>query len=103
MSNAAPDSHTQPTPESEVPLLGADNYDIGPAIASGGMGSILSAGDNKLKRTVAIKVLLQDAHADATLRRRFLREAEVLAMLAHPNIVPIHDIVWEDGMPCSTR
>jgi serine/threonine protein kinase len=99
MSNAAPNSNTQPTPESEVPLLGADNYDVGPAIASGGMGSILSAGDNKLKRTVAIKVLLQDAHADATLRRRFLREAEVLAMLAHPNIVPIHDIVWEDGLP----
>ncbi len=99
MNHAAPTTSTRPAPEAEVPLLGADNYDVGPAIASGGMGSILSAGDTKLKRTVAIKVLLLDAHADATLRRRFLREAEVLAMLAHPNIVPIHDIVWEDGMP----
>ena len=63
------------------------------------MGSILSAKDQRLKRTVALKVLLLDAHADEMQRRRFLREAEVLAMLAHPNIVPVYDIVWEDGMP----
>lgn len=82
-----------------APTVGADNYAVGPAIARGGMGSILTAEDQRLKRTVALKVLLLDAHADETQRRRFLREAEVLAMLAHPNIVPIYDLVWEDGMP----
>ena len=81
------------------PMQGADNYSIGPEIATGGMGSILQAEDGKLKRSVAIKVMLLDAGADEWVRRRFLREAEVLAMLAHPNIVPIHDIVWEDGLP----
>ncbi len=81
------------------PPLGADNYRIGPEIARGGMGSVLQAEDGKLKRTVAIKVMHLDVDVDPAMRRRFLREAEVLAMLAHPNIVPIHDIVWEDGKP----
>ena len=93
-------NHTAPAPDTPLaPATGADNYAVGPAIARGGMGSILTAEDQRLKRTVALKVLLLDAHADETLRRRFLREAEVLALLAHPNIVPIYDIVWEDGMP----
>ncbi len=102
--SAAPNIPTLPI---EVPerthiseaTLGADNYHIGREIARGGMGSVMVAEDNKLKRTVAVKVMLQDADASPAMRRRFLREAEVLAMLAHPNIVPIYDIVWEDGLP----
>ena len=82
-----------------APLPGADNYLIGDELARGGMGSILQAEDSKLKRTVAIKVMLLDASASETARQRFLREAEVLALLSHPNIVPIYDIVWEDGLP----
>ncbi|MCB1276687.1 WD40 repeat domain-containing serine/threonine-protein kinase [Prosthecobacter sp.] len=87
--------HTEPTP----PALGVENYDIGREISSGGMGSVLEAKDAKLDRTVAIKVMLLEANADERMRARFLREAQVLAMLAHPNIVPIYDIVWEDGLP----
>lgn len=81
------------------PPLGAENYGIGREISTGGMGSVLEAKDGKLDRTVAIKVMLLEANADERMRQRFLREAQVLAMLAHPNIVPIYDIVWEDGMP----
>jgi serine/threonine protein kinase len=76
-----------------------DNYQLGAEISTGGMGSVLEAHDAKLDRTVAIKVMLLEANADARMRARFLREAQVLAKLAHPNIVPIYDIVWEDGMP----
>ena len=86
-------------PKAGEPALGLGNYEIGHEIARGGMGSILKAGDTKLKREVAIKIMALDAIADDSMRQRFLREAEVLAMLAHPNIVPIHDIVWEDGAP----
>ena len=43
---------------------------------------------------MAVKIMHQDASADVSMRQRFLREAEVLAMLAHPNIVPIA------GLPC---
>ena len=81
------------------PPAGADNYEVGEEIARGGMASVLEAGDTKLKRTVAIKVMHLEAEESHSARQRFLREAEVLAMLAHPNIVPIYDIVWENGVP----
>ncbi|MDP1592514.1 MAG: serine/threonine-protein kinase, partial [Prosthecobacter sp.] len=87
------------TPDSSPPPLGVENYQLGAEISTGGMGSVLEAIDAKLDRTVAIKVMLLEANADARMRQRFLREAQVLAKLAHPNIVPIYDIVWEDGMP----
>lgn len=81
------------------PPLGAENYLVGDEVARGGMGSVLQAEDRKLKRTVAVKVMMQDADASPAMHLRFVREAEVLAKLAHPNIVPIYDLVWEDGMP----
>lgn len=81
------------------PSLGPDNYRIRRVIARGGMGSILEAEDAKLQRTVAAKVMLTEADADETLCQRFVHEGQVLAQLAHPNIVPIHDIVWENGLP----
>jgi serine/threonine protein kinase len=87
------------SPAPSPPPLGVENYQLGAEISTGGMGSVLEAHDAKLDRTVAIKVMLLEANADARMRQRFLREAQVLAKLAHPNIVPIYDIVWEDGMP----
>ena len=87
------------SPAPSPPPLGVENYQLGAEISTGGMGSVLEAHDAKLDRTVAIKVMLLEANADARMRQRFLREAQVLAKLAHPNIVPIYDIVWEDGLP----
>ncbi|HBJ87354.1 MAG TPA: hypothetical protein DDZ88_26555 [Verrucomicrobiales bacterium] len=87
------------SPAPSPPPLGVENYQLGAEISSGGMGSVLEATDGKLKRTVAIKVMLLEANANAAMRQRFIREAEVLALLAHPNIVPIYDIVWEGGQP----
>lgn len=87
------------SPAPSPPPLGVENYQLGAEISTGGMGSVLEAHDTKLDRTVAIKVMLLEANADAGMRQRFIREAQVLAMLAHPNIVPIYDIVWEDGLP----
>ena len=73
-----------------------DHYVVGPEIARGGMGSIRVAEDIKLKRSVAIKVIHRDTPSGLA---RFHFEAEVLAQLAHPNIVPIHDFVRENGKP----
>lgn len=81
------------------PSHGAENYQIGREIARGGMGSVLEAEDQKLKRTVAVKIMHFDANASLAMQQRFVREAEVLALLAHPNIVPIYDIVWDRGQP----
>ncbi len=92
-------NQAQPEAPAGTPPVGAENYVLGAEIARGGMGYILEAEDTKLKRTVAAKLMIFDSDADEGMKQRFLREAEVLARLEHPNIVPIHDIVWEAGVP----
>jgi serine/threonine protein kinase len=60
-------------------------------IGTGGMGRVFAARDETLGREVAIKVSHAPT-ADADLDRRLRHEAEVLARLEHPGIVPVHDI-----------
>jgi len=62
-------------------------------VGRGGMAKIFSADDPLLARLVAIKVSTADTSVPDTL---FLREAEVLANLAHPNIPPIHSRGTDD-------
>ena len=69
------------------------NFEIAEMIGRGGMGVVYLARDTKLKRSVAVKGLPAKLVADATARKRFKREAELLASLNHPNIAVIHDIV----------
>jgi serine/threonine protein kinase/WD40 repeat protein len=56
-------------------------------IARGGMGMIFEGQDSQLKRKVAVKVSSKSFRGEDP---RFFREMEVLALLAHPNIVPIY-------------
>ena len=67
------------------------SYSPGREIARGGMGAVVDARDNKLGRSVAMKVMLQ-REASAAERQRFLQEARVLGQLAHSNIVPVYDL-----------
>lgn len=61
------------------------------------MGAVLEARDMRLDRTVAMKVMLP-GQAGPAEQDRFHLEARVLGKLAHPNIVPIHDVgVDESG------
>lgn len=60
-------------------------------IGAGGMGRVFAARDETLGRDVAIKVSHAPA-AGADLDARLRLEAEVLARLEHPGIVPVHDI-----------
>jgi len=71
-------------------LAGA--YTIETEIGRGGMGVVYRAHDEKLKRTVAIKVLPPELAYRQDIRARFVREAETAARLSHPNIVPIHSV-----------
>ncbi|GDY22261.1 hypothetical protein LBMAG56_36080 [Verrucomicrobiota bacterium] len=72
-------------------MKSAFSYTPGRELARGGMGAVVAARDNKLGRSVAMKVMLL-AGASAAERQRFLQEARVLAQLAHPNIVPVYDL-----------
>jgi len=70
----------------------ADAYTIEAEVGRGGMGVVYRARDEKLKRTVAIKVLPPELAYRRDIRARFMREAETAARLSHPNIVPIHSV-----------
>jgi predicted Ser/Thr protein kinase len=65
-------------------------YAIQRELGRGGMGIVLLARDEKLDRSVALKVLPAHLADDADTRERFLREARMAAQLSHPNIVPVY-------------
>ena len=70
-------------------LLG--HYRIQNKLGQGGMGWVYEATDEKLHRTVAIKVLPPGV-IDEDQRKRFTREAQSASALNHPNIVTVHEV-----------
>ncbi len=64
-------------------------------LGAGGMGVVYKAFDPDLDRKVALKLLLGQATSQA--RTRLLREAQAMAKLSHPNVVPVFDVGVVDG------
>jgi hypothetical protein len=62
------------------------------------MGAVYRSFHPQLSRPVAVKVILGGA-ADPQTRQRFLREAQVVAGLSHPNIINIFDVDVQDDQP----
>jgi serine/threonine protein kinase/tetratricopeptide (TPR) repeat protein len=75
------------------------HYRIIKRLGSGGMGEVYQAEDTRLRRPVALKMMLDDGDHNAQARTRFLREAQASSALNHPNIVTIYEIdeVERDG------
>jgi eukaryotic-like serine/threonine-protein kinase len=67
-------------------------------LGKGGMGEVYLARDSKLKREVAIKILPEEFSRDPDRVSRFQREAEVLAVLNHPNIAAIYELQELNGL-----
>ncbi len=67
-------------------------YEIQSLLGQGGMGQVFRARHLRLNRPVAIKILREGSHAETPKLERFLREAEAVACLRHPNIVQVYDI-----------
>ena len=65
-------------------------------LGSGGMGEVYRGWDERLERTVAVKVLHGDKRLTPSLRGRMLREAKALSRLDHPNICRIYDVIERD-------
>lgn len=77
------------SPRVGVTLSG--RYRLQRLIATGGMGQVWEAVDNRLGRRVAVKVLKSEFSSDPEFIERFRAEARTTAMLNHPGIASVHD------------
>ncbi|WP_436786431.1 serine/threonine-protein kinase [Yinghuangia sp. YIM S10712] len=81
----------------------AGRYRLASVLGRGGMGTVWHAVDEMLHRDVAIKELRLPDYLDDEEReiqqQRTLREARTAARIAHENVITIHDVVEDDGIP----
>jgi serine/threonine protein kinase len=71
------------------------NYEIIGEIAAGNYGVIYQAKQPSVNRDVAIKMILPELTDNTEFAKRFEREAQIIAQLEHPHIVPLYDY-WQD-------
>ena len=79
--------------------IGSDflGYRIEELIGQGGMGVVYRAYDLRLKRIVALKLIVPELALDERFHARFARETELAMSLEHPNVVPVYDAGDVDG------
>jgi len=92
LASAKQDRSMPETPETIGP------YRILSKVGEGGMGVVYKAQDQRLERTVALKII-RELDSDPTRCKRFLQEARTAAQVAHPNACRIYDIVEDHGGP----
>ncbi|WP_265446271.1 serine/threonine-protein kinase [Flexivirga meconopsidis] len=87
------------SPQDAEPQAGArfGHYELREVIGRGGMGQVARATDTRLGRDVALKVMNLDVASHAEYRARFQREAEIVARLTDPHVIPIHGYGEIDG------
>jgi len=82
-----------------LPVQTIAHYRIVAPIGAGGMGAVYKAYDNKLQRTVALKLLPSEYVSQQDRRRRFFQEARAASALSHPHILTIYEVGEDDGKP----
>lgn len=85
---------------SSDPLLGQviGNYQIEERLGRGGMATVYRARQLNMQRDVAIKIMSAELADDPQFVARFEREAQVIAALEHPRILPVHDFGHEGDL-----
>ena len=83
------------------PLIGRrlGAYQIQLKLGEGGMARVYKAYHERLRRDVAIKIILSQIAGQSDFRARFEREAQLVASLEHPNIVAVYDFGEEGTIP----
>jgi len=87
----SPASTAELPPEKPPPL--PPRYEIVSLHGQGGLCVVYRAHDRDLDRFVAVKTLRKYFLANADIRRRFLEEARAMALLSHPGIVKVFDLI----------
>ena len=87
------------TPPSIAELAGRfPELELLELIGRGGMGAVYKARQRALNRLVAVKILPPEIGQKPAFASRFVREAQALARLNHPNIVAIYEFGERDGL-----
>jgi eukaryotic-like serine/threonine-protein kinase len=102
ISTARTQAATHKPPKVEAALPQIPDYVVQSVLGRGGMGIVYKAHDLRLNRDVALKILLTGSYASRQENLRFVREAESVAALTHPNIVQIYEFGEVDGHPFYT-
>ncbi len=77
------------------PLIGG-KWELAGEIGFGGMGTVYAGHGAMPRRTVAIKKMHPALRENPKMRERFLEEAQTIALLSHPYIVTLHEIIEEE-------
>jgi len=85
---------------SDLPQI--PGYEVEGVLGHGGMGVVYRAWHLRLNRAVALKMLLAGPCARQEELERFLREAQAIAGLRHPNVVQVYDVGDVDSRPYFT-
>lgn len=83
--------------QGEVKGLILGSYVILDRIGAGGMGVVLKARHQRMKRIAAVKILAEERLKSVEMIERFYREVEAAAKLSHPNVVTAYDADECDG------
>ncbi len=91
----------KPRESQDTAVTGSNDFDVSDRrfgryrvislLGRGGFGEVYRAIDDQLKRDVAIKVTL-GSKLDSSTKQGFLNEAQIVAALDHPAIVPVYDV-----------
>ena len=95
-------SRIRPPAQATPDLPPIRGYEVQGVLGRGGMGVVYKAWHLRLRRPVAVKILLAGTYVQPQELERFLREAETIASLRHPNIVQVHEAGDLDGRPYFT-
>lgn len=98
-----PSEPSQPSdgidPNDIIGTMLAERYRVGKRLGQGGMASVYLAKDVRLDRTVVVKIPHAALLLDPGFRKRFAGEVSNLTRLEHPNVLQIHDVGENAGIP----